>query len=366
MKKLYLHIGTHKTGSTFIQNSLVDSSEKMKSENIIFLQLSLPKLREITNSYSVNETLIKECREYLQKCTRRYSDKFSFVMSFEGFSGCSKQGYNNSVTIAEMLCKMTEGFNVNIIAYLRRQDTFMESLYAQFIQGGDSFSFSEFLDLFDDNAFNWNVLLENYKKYFKRENIIVRPYDKKYLPQQASIIEDFARIIGSKHLQKTTSTGQSSNASYTRDALEIARLCNPLIERCDRVVQTLLLQATSSKQPFEKYTFFTFQERKNFLKKYELSNQMVSREYFSVPNQFLLLEEENDAHEQIYPGLTLESVCKVLSQELVYIYKNRPRKLISLEILENLEDFTLRWLNRAPWIKRLIKKIIDKDRTIQD
>ncbi|MCK4789292.1 MAG: hypothetical protein KAV87_36455, partial [Desulfobacteraceae bacterium] len=280
LPKLYLHIGTHKTGTSAIQSALISNAKRLKREGIIHISpWPFAKNMNITFLNSPPDVnAVQEFRTYLLSKKRRYSKKQKFVMSYEGFSGSIIDGYANSSIIAEVMRKITNGFNVSIIIYLRRQDNFIESAYVQFIQKGESWSFSEFKEKFDQTAFNWLSLVENYARYVGSKNIIVRPYDNEFLTSQGGLLQDFANIIGSESLKNFRKVS-NPNMGYTRDALELARLCNPHLSQEDKKHMRQLLQFTNARSVFQKHFYFTPKERERFLDNYLESNAMLARKY---------------------------------------------------------------------------------------
>ena len=103
---------------------------------------------------SLDAGMIKRNREYLLKTTKGFSPEHRFAMSSEGFFGNLFKDYYNSEWISEFLSKVSAGFDVRIIVYLRRQDFFIESLYTQMIHQGESYSFLDFVVNYDALSFD--------------------------------------------------------------------------------------------------------------------------------------------------------------------------------------------------------------------
>ena len=327
MNKLYLHIGTHKTGTTEIQQSLIFAKNNLVKEKIIYLPY-FPSSFELMRIKCLDNNMVAQCTDYLQEQTKRYSSQFRFIMSFEGFSGDLEQGYKNSRLIAQTLKEATSEFDVSVIVYLRRQDTFLESAYTQLIHQGESFSFSEFRNNYDFSSFNWLDLLNNYSEFFGKKNIILKRYDKKYLPYRKSLVENFSNIIGSISL-KELELKESFNIGYDRPALEIARLCNPYLDQDEKKILRRILQSSGEKSPFNNYGYFTVDERRKFLEGYKDSNAEVNRKYSNDTSD--LLFPDNDIYEANYPGLTNEDIAKILIlvlKENIKIKKTRPVHLL--------------------------------------
>lgn len=344
MSKLYLHIGTHKTGTTEIQQSLMFAKKNLANEKIIYVPY-FPSSFEMMRINCLDSNMIAQCVDYLQEQTKGYSSQYRFIMSFEGFSGDLEQGYKNSRFVAQTLKEATCEFEVSVIVYLRRQDTFLESAYTQLIHQGESFSFSEFRNNYDFSSFNWLDLLNNYSEFFGKKNIILKRYDKKYLPYKKSLIENFSNIIGAESL-KELELKESFNIGYDRPALEIARLCNPYLEQDEKKILRRILQSSGIKSPFNNYGYFTADERQKFLEGYKDSNAEINREYFNDTLDSLF--PDNDYYEENYPGLTNEDITKIL---ILVIKENNKIKKTDPEYL----------LRR---IFKKIKKIISSKKTV--
>jgi len=322
MIKLYIHIGTHKTGTTTIQKKLRENNEYLEKENITFfykpeflLKLSGSKLLEKKYIEKGYEGLVQWIKEGKRKGIN------TFVVSHEDLSGNWRSGYKNSKTIAKSLQLMIKDLHadVKIIVYLRRQDTFMESLYAQNVQSGNPNTFRDFKNSYDSTAFNWYELLNNYAEFFGKDRLIVRRYSKKELPDNDSLIQNFGKIIGSKFLENLFDS-EPLNQSYNHDALEIARLTAPYIDRYENDYLRSIFQRINSKQPFDNYSFFDPSERIEFLSNYKDSNKKVAIEYFNDQTGKLFddITHEEDNF-QPYPGLKLEPAIITLTKALIVL-----------------------------------------------
>src|SRR5690625_7783419 len=88
----------------------------------------------------------------------------NYILSNEKFAGDKMVGYKNTPVIAETVFKALEPLDVNvkIIVFLRRQDDFLESTYAQRIYSGSTLTFEEFFKNFDTSHFHWDELVDSY------------------------------------------------------------------------------------------------------------------------------------------------------------------------------------------------------------
>jgi len=350
MARLYLHIGTHKTGSTQIQASLSAAKFGLLNEKIAYLPY-FPASFEIMCLDALDKAIINKSRGYLLKATREFSNEYSFILSFEGFSGDLKQGYRNAPIVASILKEITDGFDVYIIVYLRRQDSFLESTYTQFIHQGESLSFPDFIKCYDSSCFDWYSLLTTFAESFEKEKLFVRRYEKQYLPDQDSLIDSFASIIKSSALQKVRMK-KSHNVGYDRDTLEIARLCNPYLEQSERKILRRILQASRTRLPLQIYSFLLPDERRNILDRYSDSNAKIFKEYFGEDCGNLFADDV--FLDKTYEGLTPEGVAKIFSFALVNQLKKEKEELKSVQILRRIESF----IGEGRYFKKSLKRFV--------
>ncbi len=344
--KLYIHIGTHKTGSTAIRHALRNTAKDLLKEGMAYLPL--PKsFRGLATCRHLEKEQVAKCKKELWRAIDIYKKKGAiiFILTWEELSGEAYSGYANSSAIAENLRAITKGIETYIIVYLRQQDAFIESLYTQAIHEGESLSFNAFRQQFSAEPFNWENLLNSYAVFFGKENIIARRYDKSALPARDSLIIDFARIANSKALEKH-SHAPTSNQSYSRDALEIARLVNPTLDKAERKKFRRMLQQTSSNLPAKKYAFLNMENRSVLLANYAESNDRVAKEYFNDPSGSLFPDAGSGCTLPEYPGLTAEAATMILTNALL-----RQQRALSNSFFWKFEKKLQRQINKLPWSK---------------
>lgn len=275
---LLLHIGTHKTGTTAIQRALRNNRRRLIKLGLAAQPTIHRELREVLIQSGRNEpACARVAGRFLEVCSPKLN---GIVISNEGFSGDPLSGYANASEMAERLRICTRDFDVKILIYLRRQDEFVESLYTQKIHEGHSLSFADFLQSITSVCFDWYALVESYAEVFGRENIIVRRYEKRFMPCRESILEDFFHIAGAEPKRLNLIQEKAApNAGYGPVAVEIARICNPNLAASDRQELRHILQAAISKQPHERYSLLNAETRQQLLARHEESNARLAREY---------------------------------------------------------------------------------------
>lgn len=360
MKKrtLYIHIGTYKTGTTTIQKAIRDN-RNLRRENISDIGRP-PYFREICIAEKIEGKIISKAKKEISKRVRRelFFGNNKFIISAEHFSGNPNNGFKNSGVVAEILNEITKPLEVNvkIIVYLRRQDEFIQSMYTQEIHHGGSMLFEQYLSQFDENSFNWHTLIENYANKFGEDNLIVRRYGKNYMPDRNSVVRSFGDIIGSEVLNRYSKTAVA-NRGYSRDALEIARRCNPFLEPDEKKALRKLLQSVSSKQPFEKYDYFDVEDKLEFLKKYEESNNEVAKRYFN--KAFLFEKPLHNIESKVYEGLDVDSLIGVILKIINEKSESKKSENIS-GINPNIDQLSDKFSSAFPFLKENLKILFGK------
>lgn len=340
-KSLYIHIGTHKTGSTAIQQFLRQNKRRLAQEGVFYLTLPYG-IEKLMSANELDEELVDSVKKSLANKANSYSPKKAqegcYLLSWEGFSGDALKGYANVAIVAEHLQRMTEQFDVKIIVYLRRQDDFLESIYTQKIHEGASYAFHSFVEMLPDTSFDWARLLAAYGDRFGKENLIVRRYDKAFLPKSDSLLKDFLQIVGVDFNKLDVEKKELiPNRGYSRDALEIAKLANPYLRNEEKKRLRRILQNASAKQPFEKYAYWTSSERARFLERYNQSNAQVASHFFDEEFGDLFPIDNDRSEREQYGGLSAEAVAKVLAVALV-MDKGNESQSIFLRLLMKMEQ----------------------------
>jgi len=275
MTDLYIHVGTHKTGTTTIQHALRDTSRAIPEKDWTYSGTT-PTSKEIMRAKQYDKTLVQRLNIELQSLMQRARSADKVILSTETLSGLPTDGYRNSKVVYSMLRDATTQYDVKIIIFLRRQDSFVESMYTQMIHQGEALEFDRFLTQYDSpDALDYSRMLNDFRACFGDQNLIVRSYHKS---SETGLLIDFAEIIGSKSLR--SSKQGDKNPSYSRHALEIAKVCNRSLDQGRKLQLRRALQATMAKKRREPFSYFSADQRAGFLNRYEGSNRDVANRYF--------------------------------------------------------------------------------------
>ena len=198
MKKVFLHIGLHKTGSTSLQAFLHRNRNTLRDYGYLYPQTGASSRFDchhnlawlLTNWSNKADPSLGTWKELHQEIDNTSLNKIIISSEEFEFVGMVHKGI-------KCLKSELESYEVKIIIYIRRQDKRLESHYINCIKAGfysgDILSFCEK----KRNTYDYYKLIEPWKQTFGIDNIIVRPLERTQIP---SIYNDFLKVIGiTKH-----------------------------------------------------------------------------------------------------------------------------------------------------------------------
>ena len=178
MAKTLIHIGYHKTASTWLQHELFD-----KEEYGFKRFFSKKEIREdliTVNSLVFNAQVIKDKDQKLTASSNLVS-----VLSNERLSGNPHSGGYDSKEIAQRLKASFP--DAKILIVIREQESAIASSYLQYVKFGGACSLKDYLEpphrggpilpLFDFEFFNYYNLVKEYTELFGKDNVLILPFE---------------------------------------------------------------------------------------------------------------------------------------------------------------------------------------------
>jgi hypothetical protein len=177
--KIYVHIGTHKTGSTHIQTYLEKNWQNLEKENIC-----IPSSTHSAKNFAPLASLFDRRQEIpetaelteIQNCLQK---KMNVIISTENFSTLKAE---KVVMLKNWLEKASQGHEVEvkIILYYREWLNYMYSLYFEkqkiYLTGVTTFSEFFAMNNVTSDEFSYEVKTRNFVKAFGEENMIIVDY----------------------------------------------------------------------------------------------------------------------------------------------------------------------------------------------
>ncbi|MFA5268679.1 MAG: hypothetical protein WC379_11965 [Methanoregula sp.] len=341
-KKLYLHIGGPKTGTTALQLFLARNRQTLERKGFCYPGRDdahwgiCANLRDHTlrGIKARPHTFVRRCISEIQK-----SPCHTHIMSAECLAGQDKAAILRELIPGEL--------PVTIVYYARRQDALIESWYKEVVKIGhyrvDERLDEEFLKgVYPMPLFNHIRIITPWAESFGRENVIVRCYEKQQM--NGDIIGDFTGITGLSVDETFSHSGEDINASLDPHHLEFVRLCNQAISDASEINYFLINCRFAQSRLFEnlrKQHLLSPEARNTVLDYYEESNQKIAREYLGRADGRLFYDPRPDSDEPYMPcrGLTATELGPIFSEMIATL----DRQQRDMEPLRSI----LMCLNRA-------------------
>ncbi|PQO21825.1 hypothetical protein C2I36_16300 [Rhodobacteraceae bacterium WD3A24] len=135
MKRLVIHIGTHKTGTTSIQEALEKNRARLAAGSVWYARTNrdphahLPKHSSLAHALRENTARSAESEISLLLAEFEESGCETLVLSAEGFSELRRESL-------APLRELATDFRIDVVCFLRRPDLFAEALWNQFCREG--------------------------------------------------------------------------------------------------------------------------------------------------------------------------------------------------------------------------------------
>jgi hypothetical protein len=337
-RTLYLHVGMPKTGSTAIQNYLYLNRESLNQQGFYY-PLTIHEIMgteaylssrgaDLVSAYPVPENTsllfyqnVFNARWYETGQSEEADMIFADIAKNDSprvlFSGEAigvmpdfyflyKKTPTRSPELRrtqrkeylEKVRRHFSDFDVKVLVYLRRQDEFMESFYAQLFK---EYIFIDFTidDLEDRLPMDYYKAISEIADVFGKPNVIVRPFEAGQL-LDGDLLADFCFTVGidPDGLKRPPSNPVVSNSalapqfmSFKQAAYEGPPLKSYGWQDYTNILRNLSYhsQSKAGAKP-QKMIFLSQTKRSQLLERYRESNAMVAREYLPEGRDTLFLE----------------------------------------------------------------------------
>ena len=217
-KSLYLHCGTHKTGTTTIQRYLSENKQLLEKNNLIYTSIGNTQQSPYSN-HGIAWRISGDPRIQFEKDKNSLEDFFkilkvsdkNIIVSSEDFQffNIDKNSYSK---FCEEIYK--NNYKIKPVIYLRNQFDFFKGIYQILLMLGVRFvNYEQAINIIRNANnrielknnkltvfFNYSDLISNIKEKLNIENndIICKSYDQ----NKENLIESFNNIVGIKNNEK--------------------------------------------------------------------------------------------------------------------------------------------------------------------
>lgn len=270
MPRLFLHIGTPKTGSTAIQYFLARNFEALRAQGVNFVREG--RKREAHN-------LVLQARRagdigaVMDKVVAEIESRpdHTHILTSEMYFGAGA-AQDLADAFPDALRRETR-----VLVYLRRQDGFLEALYKQRVKTGryhgDAMEFAR------AKLGNGHYLrtLAPYAEAFGQDRILVRPFERRRF-RDGNIVCDAADLFGVTGMQDLFVPGSVDNLTLSH---EITRLLARLGKATDVNIKDVIrhLSHDPPQGAARSGDCFSLAERREIMAGFEAVNEDLRRTY---------------------------------------------------------------------------------------
>lgn len=310
-RRLILHIGAPKTGSTALQQFLTENRPTLERHGWLYPDVSLRGYGHHDLAFlmgggypdwATSQTLT--LAELVRQLSKASSGDCSIILSSENFYLLTDPKRVAEVIEAAGLA----GRALRVVVYLRRQDDAHVSWYNQLVKAqGYTGTITDSVSRWDE-LWDYDVILGRWAAAFGSEALLVRLYEEPGLID-GDIRRDFLEVIGLSG-QGIAWSSAPINTRLNRDILEFQRLVNrlplkPLEKRRFHKQLMALTQATDGTGLFDDSPLLRSSQRRRLIDRYREGNERVARAYLGRARLFdESLPEEPDA---FVPDVSLDT-----------------------------------------------------------
>lgn len=216
MPRLILHIGSQKTGSTSIQTFLTQHSDKMAAAGLSYVKAGRGPAAHNKLAFKRDTDQFPVLMKRLVAEVENDPDKTHVVSAEMLFTTRMAR------SMAEYLPDDLRG-ETQVIAYIRRQDKFLEAMYKQVVKTGRFKGTAQQYAQKREAALMYSKILGAYADGFGAENVKVLPYERPQF-RDGDVILDMCDHLGMTNVTRDDLPEKFSNITLSREVSEMLGL----------------------------------------------------------------------------------------------------------------------------------------------
>ncbi len=393
MNKLIIHIGTPKTATTAIQYFLHNNKEQLQAlgyefpdihsdfkddrgfaainndesafanGNMIMDAQVLTAYRQGQEAFEdILDYVFPDIAEYYRAVISNNKTDFDSIVSY-----LRKKLEDHTVIISsenlwtfryDFLQRFVQEFGnrVEVVVYLRRQDSYVESMWNEVVKLGvvsdivEDYLFFMLSEENDNHGLRYKKRLQKIEKIVGRENIHVRTFEDRVTRKKGGICYDFLRTIGiDPDLHEWVKSKAAVNERISGPAVNLKRIFNEYLAHrvgskediLDRIPNHIgrynqifsRLSTEYVKTMPEKDYYLSAGYRMRLKKLFEADNEYIAQEFLGKKAGETLFEDDNWTADRTVQPLTIneEMLLRLLYE---VCYNDEVREQLSSQISE--------------------------------
>ena len=262
--RAFLHIGAPKCASSLIQGILNEPdiggliSQKYVPHICQCIQ-SVTPAKDMTDFHYIQ--IVDQIKSIMPKK--------DIVLSLENLFGMMTHSENCYKVSCQFIDRMWEGFDIKVFMYVRRQDTFLESMYNQDVKRGETRSFEDYVGGANMDNLHWDSVADAYSRF----DLTVRPFERKVL-QTGGYVDFIDALFQWLGVEVDVEYLPVVNPSLSPGGLKVQKLANEVLTEKQAYDLSMWLERHAAKKPDERHDFFG-DKREQILNNYRDSNRRL-------------------------------------------------------------------------------------------
>jgi len=281
--------GAHKTGTTLLQAALMTNRPLLERHNMCLIErepfYSSDFSAHLRNkSHGQNNEVSKSVAlsSFIQLCNGNVNR--TIIISIEnlfGEVGHRPRMYHAVKPVLSTFKKFLPMHKMRVAFFVRKQDTFLESIYIQTIQKLKAWNFEEFFEKHRAEDLRWTPILDDIVEFVGAENLSVRPFENIRTGKDA-FIQDMFNFISpdlANEIVPTPDRSAGTNISLSKKALDIALTIFPGLDTKERRLLITFLQENFGNDKYPKARLLSATQRSSILSKLYTDNTLLADRY---------------------------------------------------------------------------------------
>jgi hypothetical protein len=299
-KTVYLHIGSPKTGTTFIQSYLSDNSGLLLSKERILYPLSgrnviahHPLAGDIRNKFN-GDTIAGHAYgdnsrgDNWENLLKELEDKEllfdSVILSSEDFFVLFRKGELKAI---EAIHDLLSAYKVVVVLYLRRQDQLVDSLFNQSIKAtlSTNADLGKLIGEHPVTRKNYFEIVSAWATIFGKDNVLIRPYEPNSFKDR-DLLSDFCSAVSLVPDKSFSIPAKQQNERLALEELYLKRSLNSYFDNNIECIE--FFDKIRRINPVDGHGRFLSMKKEHYLKIIDRSSEVNRRlsEHFNSGRPF--------------------------------------------------------------------------------
>lgn len=321
-RKLIVHIGANKTGSSAIQRFLSMNSLALREEGIIVPSNDFKVANNIQGYHVFGfQELLKsplEGRKQLEEAIKAIDvacpEATTILLSAENLTA--------NPAAPSLFGGLVERYDTEVVIYIRRQDEYILSSWQQWYSKIWT-DFWAWAISVAGTLGNWRAYLENWETVIPRDKITVRVFERSKL-EGGDVVADFYSVLGaSKPLSTLGYPEGTVNPSFSDAVMDLVK-GNELIFQTvhDNDFYNFVVSMTGDKYTkTARQSSISFLQRQSIIERYRQQNDWVKKNYLYHADGELFSPPKEGDYDYVSSGNFEQQKLEFLTTMLYQMYK---------------------------------------------